>query len=76
MTLLTQLQKDLISDLRKYADDSRHPLINNIGESEGILSALVNLVDTARDFPEMFTERPQGKRERVIVDFLLSHNPN
>lgn len=70
---LTPEQRELLSNCHDYCYKSKFPGSNGIIEGGGFLSALVNLVDTARENPELF-QGTQAKREKDIVEFILSHH--
>ncbi len=71
----TSLELELISTLHRYCARSVEPH----EEGTSILSALVNLVDTAREQPKMFNSAVNGRRltqlerEEQVVLFLKAH---
>lgn len=68
-------QRQLLSKCEQFAYLCKFPISNGIREGEGFLSALVNLVDTARENPDKFNGI-QAEREKEIVEFIISHyNP-
>lgn len=74
----TSLELELIGTLSRYCARSVEPH----EEGTSILSALVNLVDTAREQPKMFNSAVNGRRltqlerEEQVVLFLKAHCPD
>jgi hypothetical protein len=68
---MTNERKKLLKKLVEYAQADMN---GECDEGTGFLSAMVNLVDTAREEPERFGRRAQVYREEEIVLFILSHN--
>lgn len=68
-------RRRLLGHLLNYAFRSQEDQLDNCRQDEGLLSALVNLVDTVRDNPNHFNgSNAQASREQAIVEFLLAHH--
>jgi hypothetical protein len=67
-------QRKLITAIRDYAQNTLDGVCAE-DEGCGILSGLVNLVDSATE-KSLELPRSQSEREIVLVNFLLSHDNN
>jgi hypothetical protein len=74
--MLTPSQRKLVEAIRDYANNTLNGQCPD--EGCGILSALVNTVDTAME-RELFgysQNRLQVEREVILVEFLVAHDNN
>ena len=71
---MTNIQRLLIVALRDYAANSS--VDETGGEATGILSAIINTIDTIEEGNlEGYREcRTQAEREALVVKFILSHD--
>ena len=73
----TMTSLEILDAIRTYATSTkRRKWYGDSKDSHcGILSALVNLVDTARENPSKFQGGMQHEREAEIASFLFAHCP-
>lgn len=71
---MTPSQRKLVEVIRDYAQNTLDGKCDE-DQAGGILSALVNTVDTAME-RGIDLNWPQATREKILVEFLVAHDNN